>query len=598
MAGLLLAAGAGTRMGGPKALLSWRGRPLVEHGVRMLAEGGCDPILVVVGAEAARVREEARLGGATVVVAEGWAEGIGASLRTGLEALGSDVDAVVIALVDQPLVTATTVGRLIRAHHDGARVAVATYAGRQRNPVLLARRSWTAVGASAVGDVGARAWLRDHPDQVTAVACDDAGAPDDLDTPADLARLGTPGDGGSGGHIAQLLATSILRQTPALADELVRRIGTENPGYRPEGRVPYDDLWQSCHDNLARVLQLVQDPVPGTSVPGDGGGDDLFDAARMTGRQRAEQRVPLDDVLRSFRLGGRLVWESLIDQARAVGTAAEDALLDVGTRVWEVVDAVSAQVATAYHDAERRLVRADEQRRAALWEGLLGGRASDAAFADDAARILDVPVRGPYVVVVGDNVGASAGSSALLDSRLRAVGIRSAWQPRGEVLVGLVLARPVLEPVLRELRDALPVAAGVSFAVSGLADVDAGYRQALLARRALPAGEVAVTALAERLPEALLLQSPELTRELVRGWLGPLLELPPAEGRLLLDTLEAWVLTSGSAARTATAVHCHRNTVINRLRRIEALTGHEASAAAPLDLALALRGWRLLRSDG
>jgi CTP:molybdopterin cytidylyltransferase MocA len=584
-------------MGGPKALLSWHGRPLVEHGVRTLIEGGCGPVLVVLGAEAERVRQESRLDPAAVVVAEEWQEGIGASLRAGLAALGTDVDAVVIALVDQPLVTATTVARLVAAHVDGADAAVATYAGRPRNPVLLGRVHWAAAGATALGEVGARAWLRAHRDLVTAVACDDAGAPDDLDTPADLARLGGRERGESGADVAQLLATSILRQTPALADELVRRIGAENPGYRPDGRVPYDDLWQSCHDNLARVLQLVQDPVSGALVPSEDGGTDLFDAARTTGRQRAEQRVPLDDVLRSFRLGGRLVWEALIDRARTVGTAAEDALLDVGTRVWEVVDAVSAQVAIAYHDAERRLVRADEQRRAALWEGLLGGRASDAAFADDAARILDVPVRGPYAVVVGDNADAAAGSSALLESRLRAVGIRSAWQPRGEVLVGLVLAGPDVTPLLRELRDALPVPAGVSFVVPGLADVDAGYRQALLARRALPAGEVAVTSLAERLPEALLLQSPELTEELVRRWLGPLLDLPDAEGRLLLDTLEAWVVTAGSAARTATAVHCHRNTVINRLRRIETLTGHVASTATPLDLALALRAWRLLRAD-
>lgn len=189
MAGLLLAAGAGTRMGGPKALLSWRGRPLVEHGIRTLVEGGCDPIVVVVGADAERVRLEARLAPATVIVAEGWQEGMGASLRAGLEALGADVAAVVIALVDQPLVTATTVARLVTAHDNGVHAAVATYAGRPRNPVLLGRVHWTAARVTAVGDVGARAWLRAHPDLVTAVACDDAGAPDDLDTPTDLVRL-------------------------------------------------------------------------------------------------------------------------------------------------------------------------------------------------------------------------------------------------------------------------------------------------------------------------------------------------------------------------------------------------------------------------
>ena len=185
VAGLLLAAGAGRRMGGPKALVELDGEPLVRRGIRLLAQGGCDPVTVVVGASADRVRP--LCDGATVVEAADWATGMAASLRAGLAAL--DADACVVALVDQPLVTAAAVERLRAAHAGGAVAAVATYDGRPRNPVLLDRTTWAGVAEAASGDDGARTWLRAHPDLVTAVDCTDVGAPDDLDTPQDLEAL-------------------------------------------------------------------------------------------------------------------------------------------------------------------------------------------------------------------------------------------------------------------------------------------------------------------------------------------------------------------------------------------------------------------------
>jgi len=186
-AGLLLAAGGGRRMGGPKALVELGGEPLVRRGIRLLADGGCAPVLVVVGAAAAQVRQLCE--GADVVDAPDWASGMGASLRAGLAALPADADAVVVALVDQPLVTPAAVQRLRTAHAQGATAAVATYDGRPRNPVLLDRSTWAAVTADAGGDSGARGWLRAHPDVVVHVDCTDLGSPHDVDTPADLHAL-------------------------------------------------------------------------------------------------------------------------------------------------------------------------------------------------------------------------------------------------------------------------------------------------------------------------------------------------------------------------------------------------------------------------
>lgn len=187
VAGLLLAAGAGRRMGGPKALLRLDGSTLLERGVAVLAAAGCEPVVVVVGAGAADVSSPGVA--AQVVLAADWEEGIGASLRAGLAALATwDCSACVVTLVDQPLICADAVRRLldVTGHSD---VAVATYGGEPQHPVLLDRLVWSEVAALAVADVGARAWMRAHPTRVLTVACDGLGGPGDVDTPEALARV-------------------------------------------------------------------------------------------------------------------------------------------------------------------------------------------------------------------------------------------------------------------------------------------------------------------------------------------------------------------------------------------------------------------------
>ncbi|GIH68203.1 nucleotidyltransferase family protein [Sphaerimonospora thailandensis] len=183
IAGVLLAAGGGSRLGTPKALVEFAGERLAERGVRLLSEGGCHPVVVVLGAA------EIRISGTVAVCNPDWASGMGSSLRVGLGSLPAAAVAAVIALVDQPLVRPAAVARLIEAFHAGATVAVATYGGAPRNPVLIARGHFTDVCALAEGDVGARPFLRAHPELVTPVPCDDVGDPADVDTPEDLAAV-------------------------------------------------------------------------------------------------------------------------------------------------------------------------------------------------------------------------------------------------------------------------------------------------------------------------------------------------------------------------------------------------------------------------
>ena len=386
--------------------------------------------------------------------------------------------------------------------------------------------------------------------------------------------------------VAGSLSQRVLVRVAGLTDRLVDTIQDSNPGYRSTKVVPEDDLWRSCHDNLTRILQLVGSDEARFD-------QEYYDAARATGRRRAEQGLALDDLLRSFRIGGRLVWEALVEEARSLGVD-NDGMLDVGTRVWEVVDRSSAQVATAYHEAERNAVRADEQRRTSIWEGLLSGVGEDAGFAFEAARMLEVPVDGRYLVVVAEPAAHDSDAMRRIGDRLSAVRVRSTWQARGASLVGLVVLSEASTREVAALREVLEVRAGASCPIDGLGQVHTGFRQAALALRTLGVDD-RLGVLDERLPEAMLVQSPELAQQLVSTWLGSLLDLPYAERTPLLDTLEAWVDTSGSAGRTAGLVHCHRNTVLNRLRRLSEAMGHDlTTGTTPVELVLALRARRVL----
>ncbi len=191
VAGLLLAAGGGRRLGGrPKALLEHRGRPLVEYAAGVLRTAGCARVHVVLGARADTVRERAELPGCVLVDNADWEEGMGSSLRAGLESLrGTGVRAALVSLVDQPGIGAEATARLLGAYRSSATLASASYAGRRGHPVLLGADHWAGISATATGDQGARAYLKAHADAITLVECADVARPYDIDTVADLAHL-------------------------------------------------------------------------------------------------------------------------------------------------------------------------------------------------------------------------------------------------------------------------------------------------------------------------------------------------------------------------------------------------------------------------
>jgi len=193
VAGLVLAAGGGSRFGRPKAEVEVGGRRLVDLAIESCVLAGLSPVVVVLGAVWLTPMPRAD-GGARdtadiwLVDNTDWSSGMASSLRAGLAALEADpgIDAVVVTLVDTISVGEEHLRRVDSALRDGATCAVATYEGKARTPVGLTRVVWADVARTVAGDEGARGWLRAHPHLVTDVECADLGSWSDIDIPTDL----------------------------------------------------------------------------------------------------------------------------------------------------------------------------------------------------------------------------------------------------------------------------------------------------------------------------------------------------------------------------------------------------------------------------
>lgn len=193
--GLVLAAGAGRRFGGPKQLAELDGVPLLEHSVRALTASPVGRVVVVLGALVEEVTARVDLHGAEPLTCGRWAEGQSASLACGLAEL-SDCEAVVVTLGDQPRISPDAIRRVIAARGGGAAAVRATYWGAPGHPVLLESALFESF-RNVTGDHGARNLLMSVP--VREVPCEDLGGGEDVDTHAELdaLRAGGPLTGAS-----------------------------------------------------------------------------------------------------------------------------------------------------------------------------------------------------------------------------------------------------------------------------------------------------------------------------------------------------------------------------------------------------------------
>ncbi|WP_306322172.1 MULTISPECIES: CdaR family transcriptional regulator [unclassified Streptomyces] len=384
-------------------------------------------------------------------------------------------------------------------------------------------------------------------------------------------------------------ARPLMGQLGALTDRLTAELYAREPAYRTEIEADPAHVRAEIQRSLRHSVASLLDPALSR------------DAARACsariGADRAARGFPLDAVSHAFRLGGALVWQALVDEVTLRHPEDAHLLVHLAVDVWNFVDEHCAHVADSYRRAERELAWRRENRRRLMIAALLDG-ATRIADLPDAATALDLPERGRYVVLIASGGGRATPRPTLPH------GVRAVWHTAAgaeRAIVGLAdQEADQLAAALREFcqRAAPGTRIGLSPAVEGLAAVGGARRLAETALRICPADGGTVL-LDEQLPAALVAAAPRLGRILTDRVLGPLLALPPADRTLLLDTLTAWLDCDGSAQRAAARLYCHRNTVLNRLRRCEQLTGRSLARPADLvELGLALHAHRLVQPDG
>ncbi|MFF3613000.1 PucR family transcriptional regulator [Streptomyces sp. NPDC002580] len=388
------------------------------------------------------------------------------------------------------------------------------------------------------------------------------------------------------GHDWKLLAEScvaLLERLPELVDEHVRQLTEYSPVYAQV--LPYDQQWREAETAMRIGIQSI-------SAPRDSPRRDL-EHAEEAGRRRAHQGLPLELLVHAYRAAGYLVWDALMESAASREPERLAVLMRSATMVWSAVDAQAATASDSYLSTERELRRRTDEQLQALLDALLEGQEAP-GLAARAAAGLDLPEHGPYAVVVL-RTERHDGRDGCVRPMLGA-GLRFIWRMRADCEIGVVVLDPDqgLDAVALLLDGRRSGPGGISPVVSGLGELGRARRWAELALRTCPPDATGVVRLDQRMPTALVVSQPELAARLVSDVFGALLELEPGDRAVLIETLDMWLACEGSAGRAAGRLYCHRNTVFNRLRRLEQLTSR--SLARPRDLiemTLALDAYRL-----
>lgn len=361
------------------------------------------------------------------------------------------------------------------------------------------------------------------------------------------------------------LGPLVLERLDELVERHVRLVRSSIAAYGAESWVTEQDLRTAGRATIEQAVRMLSEASEDV---------DPFQMSRSLGRQRAQEGLPLEALLSAFRLGGRVVWEGFVEASRDGRVDVDQAaVVDSVTAVWEIVDGFSLALSSAYREHEATLLRQDVRARQATLDALVEGKGADAAFEREAATILGLVPKAEAVCIVARWDGQPHTTNAP-EEILRGLGLVSAWHVRAGTEFGIVAAGEQEQPrIVEALRARATVPIGLSPVFSPLREAAGAFRLATLALRTIPNGSLGVVTLAERLPEALVAASPELLPSLAAQTSASFDGLPTHERATYLATVRALLAHMGSSTGAAQELFCHRNTVLNRIERIRALSG-------------------------
>lgn len=378
------------------------------------------------------------------------------------------------------------------------------------------------------------------------------------------------------------LSRLLLPDADALGARMGDRIRAEVPWYAENQVLTAAEVDRNCADNVRYVLGILA----GDSVDQD--------APRVTGIDRAGRGAPYAAVLQAFRVGGRFIWEVLVERAEP---SSRDLLLRSAADIWAVSDELASQVTDAYRGALAERARRDGQSRSVLIGTLLDGDGAHAEQLWETADALDLRSGTDFVVVSALCPTPGAEGLPNIERTLRKQNVASAWRLVNDHQDGLIVLRFGFDRAhLKELLEArAETRIGLSAPFQRLEEAAEAKRSARVACIAMAPGSAGVLAYDDDPLAVLLASVPDQAATLARSLLGPVLDLPPEDSAMLLDTARGWLAERGSTSTAARVLHIHRNTVRYRLKRLEELAGLDL--ADPADMArlqVALESARIL----
>lgn len=368
------------------------------------------------------------------------------------------------------------------------------------------------------------------------------------------------------------LAIRLLEHVGDLAAESVGQLQSAELAYL--SLVPEADLLGTVTSTFRLILRaLAMEPV----------GAEMSTVAASIGRRRAEQGVPLEAVLHSFRIDFRVLWQAVQHEGEGLEVASLGVVLSAVMRLWGVVDAMSVDVSAAYRQVESDAAEARALQRRSLLVALLFGPGP----ADPIVRTLSseclLSAEGTFVVVIGETRLPGRDCFEQPERELDRAGFRSVWCLEACGQVGVVELRPERLTELRAvLRRTARGRSGVSPSFTSLRRARDHVWLASCGLSTIREDDVGVASVLDEPVRTAVAAAPEVSLHLARAILGPLGALNDRRRRRLVETLRLYLQT-GSVAEVAATLHYHRNTVLNRLEQVESALG--ISLRSPRDTA-------------